>query len=68
MSFKDIALPLAARGMKVIPCQPLAKHTFLRGGPERGTLDPVRILAWDAENPSYNVGSLGTLDGISSRQ
>jgi hypothetical protein len=62
VSFKDIALPLAARGIKVIPCQPLAKRTFLRGGPERGTLDEAQILAWDRENPNYNVGSLGTLD------
>lgn len=64
MSFKDLALPLAARGIPVIPVQPLAKETYLSGGPERGTVDPQKIAFWNAECPDYNVGSLGTLDGV----
>lgn len=64
MSFKDLALPLAARGVPVIPVQPLGKETYLPGGEERGTLDPRRIALWDQENPAYNVGSLGTTAGV----
>lgn len=63
-SFKDLALPLIALNIPVIPCQPLAKHTFLKGGPERGTVDPAVIAVWNAENPAYNVGCLGTLDNL----
>lgn len=61
--FKDLALPLIAEGIKVIPVQPLGKRTYLKGGPERGTLDPKQIETWDKENPAYNCGILGTLDG-----
>jgi len=64
MSFKDLALPLAARGIPVIPVQPFSKETYLPGGEERGTTDPERIAAWDRENPDYNVGCLGTAAGI----
>ena len=64
MSFKDIALPLAARGIPVIPVQPLSKETYLRGGEERGTTDPAKIMQWDTENTTYNVGCLGTPSGI----
>jgi hypothetical protein len=63
-TFKDLALPLAARGIPVIPVNPFAKDCYLPGGEERGTTDTDRILAWDRENPSYNVGCLGTQDGI----
>jgi hypothetical protein len=64
MSFKDLALPLAARGIPVIPVEPLSKETRLPGGEERGTTDPAKIEAWDRENANYNVGALGTADGI----
>jgi putative DNA primase/helicase len=64
LTFKDRALALIALNIPVIPCQPLAKHTYLKGGPERGTVDPVVIAAWNVENPAYNVGCLGTLDNL----
>jgi hypothetical protein len=64
MSFKDLALPLAQRGIPVIPVEPLSKETRLPGGEERGTTDIKKILMWNEENPSYNVGCLGTADGI----
>jgi hypothetical protein len=64
MSFRDLALPLAARGIPVIPVEPLSKETRLPGGEERGTLDTRQILLWDQENPAYNVGALGTAGGI----
>lgn len=64
MSFKDLALPLAVRGIPVIPVQPLSKTTYITGGEERGTTEVEKILAWDQENPDYNVGCLGTLAGV----
>jgi hypothetical protein len=64
MGFKDIALPLASRGIPVIPVEPLSKETRLPGGEERGTTDPAKIEAWDRENANYNVGALGTAGGI----
>ena len=64
MSFKDIALPLAARGIHVIPINPFAKDCYLKGGIERGTLDPEQILAWDKANPLSNVGCLGHPQGV----
>lgn len=64
MSFKDLALPLAARGIPVIPVEPLSKETRLPGDETRGTTDPVQIAAWDRQNAEYNVGCLGTADGI----
>ena len=48
----------------MIPVQPLAKHTYLKGNDSsRGTLDPAQVHRWDTENPNYNVGSLGSFDG-----
>ena len=64
MSFKDLALPLIARGIPVIIVNPLAKDSYLPGGEERGTTDPSQIAKWDHENPRYNVGCLGTAEGI----
>lgn len=64
MSFKDIALALAKRDIPVIPVQPFGKDTYLPGGEERGSLLLKNILAWDAENPDYNVGCLGTAYGV----
>ena len=64
MSFKDLALPLVARGIHVIPVLPFSKETRLPGGEERGTLDPAQIAVWDRECPESNVGCLGTTNGV----
>lgn len=64
MSFKDLALPLARRGIAVIPVNPFSKDCYLSGGEERGTTSSSQIVKWDAENPDYNVGCLGTAGGI----
>ncbi len=64
MSFKDIALPLVKRGIPVIPVEPLSKETRLPGGEDRGTTDIKKIMMWHQDNPDYNVGCLGTTDGI----
>lgn len=64
MTFKDLALPLTARGIAVIPVNPLAKDCYLPGGEERGTLDTARIEQWNQENAAYNVGCLGTQNGV----
>jgi AAA domain/Bifunctional DNA primase/polymerase, N-terminal len=64
MSFKDIALPLIERGIKVIPVQPGEKRCLLPSWPQMATTDTVRVEAWDLENPHYNVGAVGTPDTI----
>ncbi|HEY6766610.1 MAG TPA: bifunctional DNA primase/polymerase [Candidatus Sulfotelmatobacter sp.] len=64
MSFKDIALPLAARGIPVVPVNPLEKRCTLKGWPELATTDTAQILAWDALNPEYNVACVGKPNGI----
>jgi Bifunctional DNA primase/polymerase, N-terminal len=65
LSFKNIALPLIARGIHVIPVQPFKKFPPLEGGGiERGSTDPARIAEWDAKNPDANVACLGTPDGM----
>jgi len=60
MSFKDIALPLAARGVPVVPVEPQSKRCRLAGWPALATTDPARILEWDAQLPSANVASVAS--------
>lgn len=64
MSFKDIALPLAGRGIPVVPVNPLQKQCTLRGWPALATTGTKQILAWDTKNPDYNVACVGKPDGI----
>jgi len=64
MSFKDKALPLAARGIPVIPVQPGEKRCLLPAWQTKATTDTDQILQWDKDNPDYNVGAVGKPDGI----
>jgi hypothetical protein len=64
MSFKDIALPLIERGIRVIPVQPGEKRCLLPFWPDRATMNPDQVNVWDLENPHYNVGAVGTPDTI----
>lgn len=52
--FKDIALPLAARDIPVIPLRPRTKIAFLEGWQELATTDAAQIEAWDAQYPDAN--------------
>jgi hypothetical protein len=63
-SFRDIALPLANRGIKVIPVQPLSKRGVLEDQFKHATTSAEQIERWNAENPRYNVGCVGTPEGI----
>lgn len=63
-SFRDIALPLAQRGIKVIPVRPLSKRGVLQDQFKYATTSAEQIERWHAENPDYNVGCVGTPDGI----
>lgn len=63
-NFADIALPIARRGVPVIPVQPLEKRCTLPGWPERATTDPAIIAAWDSENPRYNVACVAKDYGV----
>jgi hypothetical protein len=63
-NFRDIALPLAQRGIKVIPVRPLSKRGVLQDQFKYATTSVEQIERWHAENPHYNVGCVGTPDGI----
>ena len=64
MSFRDIALPLIARGISIIPVQPGEKRCLLPNWPGQATTDKSMVEFWHQENPDYNVGCVGKLDGF----
>lgn len=64
MSFRDIALPLIARGISVIPVQPGEKRCLLKNWTGKATTDEAQVVLWDDENPAYNVGCVGKLDAF----
>lgn len=64
MSFRDIALPLAARGIPVIPVQPREKRCILPAWQERASTNVDQIEAWNRENNEFNVGCVGKFDGV----
>lgn len=59
-TFRDIALPLAERGIKVIPVRPLSKRVVLGDQFRHATTSAEQIERWNAENPNYNVGCVGS--------
>ena len=63
-SFKEIAMPLVAQGIPVIPIPPRQKGAGLKGWQNLATTDPVQIEKWNKENPQYNVGAVAKLDGF----
>ena len=56
MSFKDIALPLAARGIPVIPLGSNSKKAYLKDWQNLASTDPTQIEKWDASAPDSNCG------------
>jgi hypothetical protein len=66
VSFKDIATPYARMGIPVFPLLPGEKvpPASMGSWPDRATTDEARILAWDAENPTYNCALVAKNDGF----
>jgi hypothetical protein len=64
MSFKEIAMPLVARGIPVIPIPPLQKGAVLKDWPNLATTELEQIEKWNEENPHYNAGAVAKLDGF----
>src|ERR1700674_1392684 len=64
VSFKKIAMQLAARGIPVIPIPPRQKGAVLRNWPELATTDSAQIEKWNKGNPQHNVGAVAKLDGF----
>lgn len=60
MGFKDIALPLIAKGVPITPVLPDSKRAFMPDWPTSATTDPQQILAWDSLYPNYNAASVAT--------
>jgi hypothetical protein len=56
-SFKEIAMPLVAQGIPVIPIPPRQKGAGLKGWQNLATTDPVQIEKWNKENPKSNVAA-----------
>ena len=51
VSFKEIALPLAARGIPIVRLQPKSKVPMDKAWQEIATTDVNKILAWHSETP-----------------
>lgn len=62
MSFRDIALPLAARGIYVVPVRPGMKKCTMKGWPNEATRSNTKIEIWDKTFPNYNVACVGKFD------
>lgn len=55
MSFLDIALPMAARGVPITPVRPNTKKAFLENFQNTASFDPAQIHAWAQQYPNYNA-------------
>ena len=64
MSFRDLALPLAAKGIPVIRLAPRSKVPLDQNWPLLATTDTNKILAWDAETPNAGCGAVAKSDGF----
>jgi len=53
--FLAAALDYAARGWRVLPCQPRGKAPLVKGGCHAGTVDPEVIRGWWRRWPTANV-------------
>lgn len=58
MSYSELALPLAARGIPTIPLRPKSKIAFIPDWAEKATVDPRQIAIWDTQYPNANCGSV----------
>jgi hypothetical protein len=56
ITFKDRALPLIARGIKVIPLRPRTKIAFVPNWGEEATTSEAQVAIWDELYPNANCG------------
>ena len=56
--FKNIASPLIARGIPVIPLRSKSKDPFLDHWQDLASIDPIQIDKWDKEYPNANCASV----------
>lgn len=56
--FKDIAVPLVARGVPIIPLLPKSKIAFRKDWPDQATTDLAQVEAWDKQYPDANAASV----------
>jgi Bifunctional DNA primase/polymerase, N-terminal len=63
-TFLEIATPLIQRGIPVIPVRPQSKRGVHEDQFEVATTDINVVRAWNDENSAYNVGCVGTPEGI----
>jgi Bifunctional DNA primase/polymerase, N-terminal len=63
-TFLEIATPLIRRGIPVIPVRPFSKRGVREDQFEVATTDIDVVEAWNHENSAYNVGCVGTLEGV----
>jgi Bifunctional DNA primase/polymerase, N-terminal/AAA domain len=61
--FKQIALPMAARGLPVIRIHNSSKRPIDSGWPNLATTDPAVIEAWSKETPSAGCACVAKHDG-----
>ncbi len=64
MSFKDLALPMAAMNVPIIRLQPRSKIPMDRAWQTLATTDVSKILAWNAETPEANCACVAKSDGF----
>lgn len=60
MGYREIALPLAAKGIASTPVRPGTKRAFLPEWEKSATLDPAQIEKWDAEYPGHGGAAVAT--------
>jgi hypothetical protein len=64
VSFRDIAVPMIARGIPVIPLRTRSKQAFLKNWQDLATIDAEQIEGWHKKDPHYNCGAVAKLDGF----
>lgn len=62
MGFKEIALPLAAKGVPTVPVLPNSKKAFITGWDDAATTSEEQIVRWDAMYPGYNGAAVAKGD------
>src|SRR5271154_4879038 len=64
MSFKEIALPMAMKGVPVVRLQPKSKVPLDKKWQDLATTDIDKITAWDSETPGANCACVAKDDGV----